>query len=377
MKPSKLGLSVWIWLLTCAIGAQCQLLVFPPSSSNYKLADTSTAPEIQVASNDFAGVKRTANDLAVDFGRVVGVNGTVRTHSSLSASSGGRPIIIAGTIGSSSLIDSLISSGKINPSQTKGKWESYTSQLVQNPTSGVSWALVIAGSDKRGTIYGLYDISETIGVSPWYWWADVPAKTKEAIYVQTTPKIQGPPSVKYRGFFINDEAPALTTWASKNFPASSHGGHFVSEFYKHVFELTLRLRANYHWPAMWGRMFYVDDSQNGPLADEYGVVMGTSHHEPMARSDSEQTRYLVGNWDWSANQQNVVNFMREGPKRARNWETMYTMGMRGKGDAASPTLTAESLEEIIQVQQNLLREELGIGDLSTVPQTWVLYKVSG
>lgn len=280
------------------------------------------------------------------------------------------PVVIAGTIGNSRIVDSLVSENKLDVSEVEGQWEMYTSQVVENPVAGVSWALVIAGSDRRGTIYGLYDISEQMGVSPWYWWADVPIKTKEAVYVSPSGKVQKSPSIKYRGFFINDESPALSTWVQKNF-----GGIFNSDFYRLVFELCLRLKGNYIWPAMWGKMFYVDDEKNGQLAQDYGIVMGTSHHEPMARSEKEQNTYLEGDWDWGDNQQNIKTFFTEGIERAKEWETYWTMGMRGSGDAASPTLTAPALEEIIRTQQSLLVSTLNHSNLLEVPQTWVLYKV--
>lgn len=343
-------------------------LIFHPGGSEFKLADTSVAPNIRVAPNEALGVERTAKDLARDFGRVVGVNGTVTVSTEAPETS--QPIIIAGTIGHSSLIDGLISDGKLDVSGVEGEWESYASRIVENPFNGTAWALAIAGSDRRGTIYGLYGLSEQMGVSPWYWWADVPVKTKTDIWVSPAGKRQKSPSIKYRGFFINDENPALLGWVTANF------GKFNSDFYSLVFELCLRLKGNYIWPAMWGKSFYVDDPKSGPLANEYGVIMGTSHHEPMARSESEQNRFLEGDWDWRDNEAGVVKFFQEGIDRAKDWDTMWTMGMRGKGDAASPTLTAQDLEDLIQVQQSLLSEAFNTSDVGDIPQTWVLYKVS-
>lgn len=347
----------------------CAQLLFDPGASDFQLATASFAPDLWVAQNEFMGVERTAQDLARDFGRVVGVNGTVTVVDGDNPASEGT-IIIAGTVGHSTLIDNLVLADKLDVSQVQGKWESYITRIVQNPSSNVSWALVIAGSDRRGTIYGLYDIAEQMGVSPWYWWADVPIKTKTGIWVSPDGKFQDSPSVKYRGFFINDEAPALSGWVSENF-----GGKFNGDFYRLVFELCLRLKGNYVWPAMWGKMFYVDDSENGQIAHDYGVIMGTSHHEPMARSEEEQNTYLEGSWNWQDNQANIETFFREGIDRAKDWDTMWTMGMRGSGDVASPTLTAADLQELIRVQQSLLIEGLNETDSLDIPQTWVLYKV--
>ncbi|WYZ34895.1 hypothetical protein EsH8_I_001171 [Colletotrichum jinshuiense] len=277
------------------------------------------------------------------------------------------------------IIANLSKNGRIKSvADIEGKWESYTQELVHNPLPGVSLALVVVGSDKRGTIYGLYSISEAIGVSPWYWWADVPITPTETLYFDPRGKIQDPPSIKYRGIFINDEEQCLTGWASSRFALA--GGDqrrpFTSEFYKRVFELILRLKANYIWPAMKYSMFYVDDANNGKLADDYGIVVGSSHHEPMARAYVEQTRYVSGPWDWSKNSENITKFMSVGVERSRNWETLYTMGMRGEGDLESPTLTAPQLEEILKVQQESISKTLSV-DISTIPQTWVLYKEVG
>ncbi|KAL5342667.1 hypothetical protein BJX70DRAFT_409660 [Aspergillus crustosus] len=344
-------------------------LLFNSGESDFKLADQSTVPTILVAEDDHVGVARAAQDLALDFGRVVGRNGTVTIIDTDSPALNGEGLIIVGTIGHSPLIDDLVANDNLDVSRVKGEWEAYTARVVENPFDDVPWALVIAGSDRRGAIYGLYDISEQIGVSPWYWWADVPIKTKTAIWVSAEGKVQKSPTVKYRGFFINDESPALSGWVSENFD-----GVFNSDFYKHVFELCLRLRGNYLWPAMWGKMFYVEDQANGQLAHDYGVIMGTSHHEPMGRSEVEQQRYVEGDWDWGENQENIENFFQEGVERAKGWDTMWTMGMRGAGDVASPTLTARDLEEIIGVQQALLTEAYNTSDLHAIPQTWVLYK---
>ncbi|KAL2834706.1 hypothetical protein BJY01DRAFT_259440 [Aspergillus pseudoustus] len=369
-----LSSSIPIILLALA-GAVEPYLLFSRGASEYKLADASTGPTIWVAANEPVGVPRTARDLAQDFGRVLGINGSVSILDDPSdvpsaAAAAVAGVIIAGTIGQSTLIDSLVSDGKLDVSGVEGQWESYVAQLVQDPFPDVPWALAVAGSDRRGTIYGLYDISEQIGVSPWYWWADVPAKSrKNGIWVSSSGKVQKSPSVKYRGFFINDEAPALSSWVGANY-----GSKFNSEFYAHVFELCLRLRGNYLWPAMWGKMFYVDDPKNGQMAHDYGVIMGTSHHEPMARSEVEQQQFLQGEWNWEENKANITEFFQGGIDRARDWDTMWTMGMRGEGDVASPTLTSADLEDLIAVQQGLLVDSFKASDPATIPQTWVLYK---
>lgn len=188
-----------------------------------------------------------------------------------------------------------------------------------------------------------------------------------------TTKTQGPPSVKYRGFFINDEAPALTGYVNSKFPKSKYGSAFGADFYKSVFELLLRLRANYLWPAQWGSMFNVDDPRNQPLADEYGIVMGSSHTEPMARATNEWTTFGKGAWQWNTNNASIYPFFVEGAQRAKPYEEVITMGMRGSGDTAlSSGIETDLLENVVQTQQQILQQVYG--NLSSVPQMWCLYK---
>lgn len=372
---------------TCAVRAVYALGQEPIVSFNrepgaVKLAGHGPSPlSILLDNDDWPGVLRAANDLAEDFRNVTGahcareiLNGTAPetgpTH-------GGKTAIIAGTIGKSKLIESLVDSGKIDVQSTEGKWEAFQTELVKDPIHGVSNALVISGSDKRGAIYGLYDISEQIGVSPFHWFADVAPSKHPEIYALNKRKIQGSPSVKYRGLFVNDEQPALTNWINDNYPPARYGPGYNHEFYSRVFELLLRLRANYMWPAMWNNIFALDDPLNHPTADEYGIVIGTSHTEPMMRWTKEQRIFLDGEWSWKYNQETVTEFFREGAVRSEPYESLYTMGMRGLGDQASPTLTAEALEEIVHVQQRLLSDVFETNDTSSIPQMWCLYKEVG
>jgi hypothetical protein len=359
-----------------AIGQDASI-AFTRKDGCLRLASDGISPRIIVDGSEWAGVIRAAYDLADDFGRVTGLNGTVQVVNSSSTAGSSGPAIIVGTIGKSKIIDRLVSSDKIDVSDTEGQWEAFQSQLVSNPMQGVNRALVIAGADKRGSIYGIYDISEQIGVSPWYYYADVPAKQHSNIYAMEIKKKQPSPSVKYRGFFLNDEQPALTNWVNANFQPGKYGPGYNHHFFAPVFELLLRLRANYIWPLTWDSMFYVDDLKNKVVADMYGIVAGTSHTEPMTRQTKEQSLFLNGTWAWATNEKNVTEFMREGAERSKEYETLYTMGMRGLGDTASPTLTAGQLEDIINVQQDLLRDTFNRDNISDIPQMWCLYKEVG
>nr|WP_155712283.1 glycosyl hydrolase 115 family protein [Pseudoduganella dura] len=330
------------------------------------LAKGRAAP-IFVDANDHAGVLRATGDLQADVARVGGVKPALHK-----VRHPGSPIgidaVIVGTVGKSALIDGLAKSGMLDVAPIRGKWEGYLVRTVRNPMPGVQRALVIAGSDKRGTIYGIYQVSEQIGVSPWYWWADVPPVKRKALYARAGTAVDDAPVVQYRGIFLNDEAPALTGWAKQRY------GGYNSKFYKGVFELILRLRGNYLWPAMWDAAFFDDDPENGRLADEYGIVMGTSHHEPMMRAHKEWSRYGKGPWDYSRNEGVLKDFWRDGLKKTRDYEKFVTLGMRGDGDEPmSRDSNVALLERIVADQRKLIAEELD-PDVTKVPQAWALYK---
>ncbi|KAI9898859.1 hypothetical protein N3K66_005320 [Trichothecium roseum] len=295
--------------------------------------------------------------------------------------SSSKTVIIAGTIGNSSIIDSLIEQGKLNTTAINGKWEAFVSQVVKDPIKGCDEAVVIVGSMPRGTIYGIYDISEQIGVSPWHFWADVPAQKHSDIWARRGPKVQGPPSVKYRGFFLNDEQPGLTNWVSDNFPDLPNGsagyGHV---FYSLVCEVLLRLRANYLWPTLWASMLYTDDAHNQPLVYAYEVVLGSSHTEPLMRAQNEFKNYYEGEWAYNENNETIDEYFRYGVQRAKPYarNSVWTMGMRGSGDTAIEGLgveyIVEMLETLVQNQRDIISEGLGVDAITDVPQTWCLYK---
>lgn len=275
--------------------------------------------------------------------------------------------IIIGSADKSSLIQSLIKNKKLGTKTLTGKWEAYTIQTISNPFNGISNAIIIAGSDRRGTAYGVFELSKQIGVSPWYWWADVPVKKAAAINVKKNIVLHDAPKVKYRGIFINDEAPALSGWSREKF------GGFNSQFYEKVFELILRLKGNYLWPAMWGNAFYDDDSLNIRMADAYGIVIGTSHHEPLMRAHAEWRKYGKGLWNYDSNKIRLQEFWRGGMQRATN-EKIVSVGMRGDGDAPMSRETATALlENIVKDQRQIITEVTG-KDAGATPQLWALYK---
>ncbi|QNE39648.1 glycosyhydrolase [Hymenobacter sp. NBH84] len=322
------------------------------------------AAPLYASAQDWPGVLRAAKDLQADIHRVTSVTPTLTTDQAPK----GREVVLIGTIGKSPLIDQLVRDKKLDVSGVVGKWEVFVEQIVDKPMPGVDRALVIAGSDKRGTIYGIYDLSEQMGVSPWYWWADVPTKPQKALYVAAGRHTQGEPKVKYRGIFINDEAPAMSGWTKEKF------GGFNSKMYTHMFELILRLKGNYLWPAMWGNAFNDDDPQNPVLADEYGIVMGTSHHEPLTRAHDEWRRYGKGPWNYQTNADVLREFWRGGMQRMGTRENVVTIGMRGDGDEPmSEGSNIALLEKIVADQRQIIADVTGKPAEQT-PQLWALYK---
>ena len=307
---------------------------------------------------DLPGVRIAAETLREDFARVCGTK----------APEQGSRAIYAGTK-DSPLIKRLAAEGRIDISSLKGQYETYVLAVGND-------AVIIAGADMRGAIYGIYEISEQIGVSPWYDWADVPVPHSTDLSLAAGTYTVPQPGVRWRGIFLNDEAPCLTSWV-KNTYGTNYGDH---RFYARVFELLLRLRANFMWPAMWDWAFYADDPENSRTAAEMGIVMGTSHHEPMARNHQEwaRRRGADGPWDYTANKKVLTQFFTEGMQRAKDTEDLITIGMRGDGDASLGKLGDEAayiklLETIINDQRKIIRKVTG-RPASERPQVWALYK---
>ena len=312
---------------------------------------------IGIDAADAKAVAIAAQTLAADFGRVTGRQAQVVNTADAR--------ILVGTIGKSSFIDQLVKQKKIDGSQLKGKREKYIITMTDGQ-------LVIAGSDRRGTVYGIYELSEQMGVSPWYYWADVPVEQHQRIYINNGIYTDGEPAVEFRGIFLNDEAPCLTSWVKNTF-GTDYGDH---RFYENVFELILRLRGNMMWPATWGWAFYADDPLNSKTADDMGIIMGTSHHEPMARNHQEYARHRGewGPWNYQKNEQKLNQFFREGIERMKGTEDMVTIGMRGDGDEAmSKDADTKLLENIIANQRRIIKEVTGKPAEKTT-QVWALYK---
>ena len=356
LRNKKLFFTILIVVLVANVtNSQNKFVTLKPQKNSFPLVTDFQIANLVVDTADYEGVHIAVKNLQKDIYKV-----TSKEPLITSIHSGNKSVII-GTLGHSKSIDSLVKIEKLDPSPISGKWEAFT---IQN----IDGNLVIAGSDKRGTIYAVYHLSEEIGVSPWYWWADVPVKKAAALYINPINYINPGPQVHYRGIFINDEAPALAGWAQEKF------GGFNHTFYEHVFELILRLKGNYLWPAMWGRAFYDDDPKNPILADKYGIVIGTSHHEPLMRAHAEWDKYGEGTWNFDTNSENLKNFWRKGMERMGSNESLITVGMRGDGDEPMTEGTAiELLENIVNEQRKIIAAVTNKPAEQT-PQVWALYK---
>ncbi|GJN82072.1 hypothetical protein PLIIFM63780_005609 [Purpureocillium lilacinum] len=320
--------------------------------------------DIFVEEKEPEGVFIAARNLVKDFAKVTGSGGNAVISERRSPTKS-KSVIIIGSVPQSSTIRSLHDGRSIDTTPIEGKWESWMTTCVANPFEGYDNALVIAGSDKRGTIFGIYSLCEQIGVSPWHWWADVPPKRHDEIWALPVSTVNGEPSVKYRGIFINDESPGMDSWVHEKF-----GPKFDARLYHYIFELLLRLKANFMWPAMWrgypypGRSFFVDDPKNQALADTYGIVMGTSHHEPMQRAMNEwSTTQPDGTWDWDRNRAKVMQYFEEGAERARPYESYFTLGMRGEGDnPINGSDPPRILREVLATQRDIIKKNYGRED---------------
>ena len=330
------------------------------------LLNANNRVEIYMDTNDCKGVTYAAHALLQDIKSVSGATATLTSDAGFQKKADtARPAILVRTIGHSAAIDQLVKQKRINGNLLKGKREKFIITLIDGQ-------LVIAGSDRRGTIYGIYELSQQMGVSPWYDWADVPVEHHDSIFVNKGIYTDGEPAVRYRGIFLNDEAPCLTSWV-KNTYGTGYGDH---RFYQRVFELVLRLRGNMMWPAMWGWAFYADDPENEKTADEMGVVMSTSHHEPMARNHQEYARNRKGwgPWNYQKNKANLQKFFREGIERMKGTEQIVTIGMRGDGDEAmSEEADTKLMTNIINDQRKIIADVTG-RKASETPQVWALYK---
>jgi hypothetical protein len=361
------------------VAALAQKVAGPVSATDQAAADDfvvasgGSAVPIVAEANEERAVLRAAGDLAEDVERVSGVKPEL-----LVAAGASKRVILVGTLGKGGRVDKLAAEGKISTQGVSNEWESYVLQTVSNPWTGTDEALVIAGSDRRGTIYGIYQLSEWIGVSPWYWWADVTPQRRDRVAIRAGVFKQGPPAVKYRGIFLNDEDWGLRPWASQTLEPEA--GNIGPKTYAKVFELLLRLRANYLWPAMHpGTRAFNYFPTNREIADQYGIVMGSSHCEQMLRDNVDEWKTdKLGEYNYVVNKSGVLKYWEDRVRENARYENVYTLGMRGIHDSGmpgggSPQEQAQRLHLIIEDQRELLRKWANT-NVSAVPQIFCPYK---
>ena len=365
-----------IFLLIVLISqiAKSQTLISKEAKDAFPLVSDEKAADIYFDTNDFIVVGIAANHLSKDIYSVTGkLSKITSSYQEL-----GKYSVIIGTVGQSKLIDQLIREKKIDTANLVSKWEAHSIQVIKDPLGKVKKALVIVGSDRRGTAYGVFELSEQIGVSPWYWWADVPPKKKEHIFIKDGIYKYGSPSVKYRGIFLNDEDAGLKLWAAETFdPVQNDIG---PKTYSKVCELLLRLKANYLWPAMHGCTAAFNQIPGNKLvADSFAIIMGSTHCEPLLFNNaSEWDTKTMGEWNYQTNKQNIYNVLDKRVKENSKYENVYTIAMRGLHDTAM--IGALTMKEKIQTLENAVADQREIlsnnisKDIEEIPQIFIPYK---
>lgn len=345
----------------------------PETKYAFTLASPRQTAAILYDASDAAVVKRAAELFAADVEAVTG-----RRPQATSATGETGPAVIVGTVGGSALIRRLSEAGKIDTAPLEGAWERYLIQTVANPLPGIRKALVIAGSDRRGAAYGLFTLSELIGVSPWYWWADVPVKKHAALHVDAPPTYSQTPSVRYRGIFLNDEDWGLTPWASQTFEPER--GNIGPRTYAKVCELLLRLKANYLAPAMHPvSTSFNQIPENKLVADTFAIVMGSTHCEPLLlNTASEWDTQTMGPWNYDKNKEGINRVLTQRVRENSPYENVYTLALRGLHDGAMST-TLPMHEKVRMLQQALLDQRQILAEnidrpVETVPQAFTPYK---
>ena len=354
--------------------AQISLATGNPAGSQFLLAGKNSGATLYYDSRDFEVVKRAAGFLSQDIGLVTGRNATVRTLPAANEAT----IVVIGTLGHNSLIDKLVSEGRLNVDKIRGGWEQYAVEVVERPAPGIRKALIIAGSDRRGTAYGVFSVSEAIGVSPWYWWADVPVAPKDRLTLDVKSYRSKEPSVKYRGLFINDEDFGLKPWAAKTFETEL--GDIGPKTYSKICELLLRMKGNYLCPAMHScTKAFNHYPDNKLVADSLAIVMGSVHCEPLLFNNaSEWDRKTMGDWNYVTNKKGINKVLRKRVEENGAYENVYTLALRGLHDramAGSEDLDARkaTMQEALLAQRHILADVLG-RPAEEIPQVFTPYK---
>ncbi len=334
---------------------------------DFSLVEDGSVADVLVDAKDNKTVVLVTGLFSDDVQRVTGLRPEVKND----AGSVSRYCVIAGTIEESRFIKELVAKHKIDVSGMKGQWESCLIQVVDKPFKGIDRALVVAGSDRRGTSYGLLEISKQIGVSPWYYFADVPVRKHDQLIIKSGRFLMKSPSVQYRGIFINDEMWGIRPWA-ENTLAPREGEGLGPTTYGKIFELLLRLKANLLWPAMHLDTKPFNSYENNKLvADSFAIVMGSSHIEPMLRNNMRHAEwdaeYPGEPFNYVTNRDHIYKYWEKRAKENGSFENMYTLGKRGQDDEPGKEITVPVLEQVISDQREILQEWVN-KDVTKVPQ---------
>ena len=344
------------------------------SKNVFPLVTSNVEATVCYDANDYLVVKKATELFVSDIENVTGQRLKLTNECKK-----GRAVVIVGTIEKNRAIRQLASKGKINIAPLERAWERYLIQMVDRPFPGVSKALVVAGSDRRGAAYGLFSLSEMAGVSPWYWWADVPVKKHKTLYVDAPATLSKTPSVKYRGIFLNDEDWGLKPWAAKTF--EKERGNIGPRTYAKICELLLRLKANHLAPAMHpvSTAFY-KIPENKLVADTFAIVMGSSHCEPLLlNTASEWNSKTMGPWDYGKNKDKINEVLGSRVEEICAYENVYTLALRGLHDAAMGGGDV-SMKEKVKLLESALKDQRDIiarhtdKPIETIPQAFTPYK---
>lgn len=364
-----------ILFLFCGMSAFAQIKVINKQKAltDFPLFANGKACNIYIDTSDFEVVKTVSALFAEDIQRVTGVKGEGPSLKSVR----GKQAVVIGTLGHNQFIDKLVEQGKLEVSSIRNGWEQYVIKAVDNPVKGVERVLVIAGCDRRGTAYGTFALSEAMGVSPLYWWADVPVKRQDALYVETVDYVSKAPSVKYRGIFINDEGWGITPWAAKTFDPEL--GDIGPKTYAKVCELILRMKGNMLAPAMHpGSGAFNKYPENKIVADNYGIVMTSSHCEPLLFNNvTEWFKDTMGEWNYMTNKEGINKVLDKRISENGQYENFYTLAMRGIHDAGLVGVPKDKevsvVEEVLGDQRDILAKYID-EDIEKIPQQFVPYK---
>lgn len=359
-------------LWTMAAFSQIRINNYRAAESDFPLYAEGVVCPVFVDDADYE-VVRTVSELFVqDLQRVTGKEGRVQ----LSDKVRGKEVVVIGTLGHNDYIDGLVREKKLDSSAISGGWEQFIIKIVDKPSKNVERALIVAGCDRRGTAYGTFAISEAMGVSPLYWWADVPVERKEALYVETLQYVSEVPSVKYRGIFINDEGWGITPWAAKTFDKEL--GDIGPKTYAKVCELILRMKGNMLAPAMHpGSGAFNKYPENKVVADKYGIVMTSSHCEPLLFNNVTEWSKDMGDWNYITNKEGINKVLDKRISENGGYENFYTLAMRGIHDSGLVGVPKEKevslMEEVLRDQRNILAKHIST-PVDSIPQLFVPYK---